>query len=115
MSSLAASGTRLVHGLGAVQPLEQRQWNAKVQRASRVSFRRGPAGGVSPMAVANPDVKPKASQDGKAPDASAVAMETVAKRAPVTADRNVSHKDLPIDNPRKPPAPAPHPTASEML
>lgn len=54
------------------------------------------------MAVANPDVKPKAGQDGKTPDASAVAMETVAKRAPVTADRNVSHKDLPIDNPQLP-------------
>jgi len=56
------------------------------------------------MAVANPNVKPKSGQDkgksqnGKEQDTGAVAMETVAKKAPVTADRNVSHKDLPIEN-----------------
>lgn len=57
------------------------------------------------MAVTNPDLKSKSAQDqtdksnGKGQNtAGSVAMETVAKKAPVTADRNVSHKDLPIEN-----------------
>ena len=102
----AASGTGLVHGLGAVQPLDQRLCKAKTQRAVRVSFRAGRL--MRTMAVANPDVQRKGGQDtgksqnGKGKETSAVAMETVAKKAPVTAEYNVSHKDLPIENPRKP-------------
>jgi peroxygenase len=61
------------------------------------------------MAVANPNVKSKSSSDkgqngagkGKS-EAANVAMETVAKKAPVTAERNVSHWDLPIENPHVP-------------
>jgi len=88
-----------VQGLGgAVQPLQLQLWNTKTKRAaSRVSFR--------PMAVTNPDLKAKSAQDqadksnAKGQNsASSVAMETVAKKAPVTADRNVSHTDLPIEN-----------------
>lgn len=99
MSTLAAG--RVVHGLGAIRPLDLHRWNKAVgQRASRVSLRT--------MAVANPDVKSKSSQDqsgGKKPQngnaAGSVAMETVAKKAPVTYEYNVSHKDLPIENARK--------------
>ena len=101
----AARGTNQVHGLGAVQPLDQRLWKTKTQCASRVSFRTG--GLMRTMAVANPNVKQKGQDKGKSEnwkgqEASAVAMETVAKKAPVTAEYNVSHKDLPIENACKP-------------
>lgn len=98
MSTLAVG--RVVHGLGAIRPLDLHQWSKTGQRA-RVSFRT--------MAVANPDIKSKAPQDqsGKKSqngngNAGSVAMETVAKKAPVTYEYNVSHKDLPIENPHLP-------------
>lgn len=61
------------------------------------------------MAVANRDLKSSQERNSKSQNGNgkgrdevgAVAMETVAKRAPVTAERNVTHKDLPIENARK--------------
>lgn len=96
MSLAAASRIGLVHCPVTALAFGQ-QWRAKARHGFQV------------MAVANPNMKSKSSSDkgqngagkGKS-EAANVAMETVAKKAPVTAERNVSHWDLPIENPHVP-------------
>lgn len=74
---------------------------SKLQGLSRYSYdgsyRARP---IKIVAAAKSSAAPKEKSSPKQA-VNSVAMETVAKRAPVTADRPVSHTDLPLENARK--------------
>ncbi|KAG0570239.1 hypothetical protein KC19_6G146900 [Ceratodon purpureus] len=54
------------------------------------------------VAATKSSAAPKSEKPSSKQAGNSVAMETVAKRAPVTAERPVSHKDLPLENPQLP-------------
>lgn len=59
------------------------------------------SGGVQEGSGSRGSNKPEGNSNSERNDQKSVAMETVAKRAPATAERPVSVKDLPIENPCK--------------